>query len=83
MGILWYVENHKRDILKGNILNLEEIMLLAYPKTGCSIVSYINERVSLFSKPATDMENLQTELNDYNETNEDELLTVKGAIQCV
>jgi hypothetical protein len=83
MGILWYVENYKRDIFSGNILSLEQIMLLAYPKTGKNILNYINERVSLFSSPTTESEFKQVELNDYEETNEDELLTVKGAMKCV
>lgn len=83
MGILWYVENYKTDIFKGNILNLEEIMILAYPKTNSAIIRYINERVNVFSTPISDSEHLQAELNDFEETNDNEQLTVKGAMQCV
>lgn len=83
MGILWYVENYKRDIFLGNIPSLEEIMTLAYPRTSSNIINYINERKTLFASPKSSEEHKKVELEDYTESVDNESLTIKGALQCV
>ena len=77
MGILWYAENHQKDIALNNEISLKYIMELAYPKTFMDLNEYIDNRTNKFSSQDVttnrNMENI-----DYQEVIESEDLTIKN-----
>jgi hypothetical protein len=49
MGIVSFVENHKRTIMEGNY-NLHSVMRATYPRRGDYLVEYLKRRTEQFSK---------------------------------
>lgn len=74
MGIINYVENYKREILENENFSLNDIIKKVYPKSFCNIIEYIETRTNLFYP--NDVISIPESI-EYNETNDDELLTLK------
>lgn len=79
MGIVWFAENHKVEILTSKNITLSDVMSQAYPRKASILIDYIQQRKQLFSD--SDKNNaLCVELKDYEEVNEDSNLTLKTLI---
>jgi len=49
MGIVSFVENHKREIIRSSSISVKSIMKIAYPNKGEYLASYIEKRTSMFT----------------------------------
>lgn len=77
LGILWFVENHKKTIALNDKISLKYIMELAYPKSHMKINDFIDKRISRFNTSESSL-NKQAELDDYKEIVDSEDLTIKN-----
>ncbi len=74
MGLVWFVENHFREIALNKDINLKYIMDKAYPKQGAKINNYIDKRVLKFNSDEAPL----NEQEEYEETLGDESLSIKS-----
>lgn len=66
MALLWYAENYQKEILKAKDISLKGIIMLAYPKQGHKLVSYMEKRIDKFSIKDT-VAAKEVEKLDYDE----------------
>jgi hypothetical protein len=62
LGIVEFVENHKRMIKPG--ITLGQIMKVAYPKNGNNLAEYIEKRKATFSNGSTALENSEYSIRE-------------------
>lgn len=79
MAILWFVENHGREIALLDNISIREIINKAYPKYADKINSYIDMRYKKFNSSSKEM-NETMEILDYEETvsAQEESLSIKN-----
>ena len=75
MGMVNVVEDHKREILSGNVNTLEDILTLCYPKDYKGLVEYVELRKAKFSDKEEPSE--VAEERDYQENEIDTNLSIK------
>ena len=62
LGIINFVENHKRMIKPG--ITLRQIMTTVYPKNGTRLAEYIDKRKSIFSTGSSNTEVMEYSANE-------------------
>lgn len=67
MGILWFVENRKKDIVFNNTMTLVDILNVAYPKRGNKLIDYYFQRVEKFNNE-DELINKNNLIEEYDET---------------
>lgn len=77
MGLLWFAENHQKEIALRTEISLAEIMNGAYPKYCDKINAYLFKRYRKFNNQEATLNKLAEE-QDYIEHVENEKLSIKN-----
>lgn len=78
MGIMWFVENHAKEIALNKDITLKYIIDKAYPKQGIKIINYIEKRMSKFKSDNPNNDSALQEQLDYEESVTDPSLSIKS-----
>lgn len=76
MGIMWFVENHYKEIALSKEMSLKDVIDKAYPNKGVKIISFIQKRMSKFK--SSDNDPVLQEQLDYEEIVTDPSLSIKS-----